>query len=300
MSNFRWEGTEISPSLFLIYGRQTVPAKMHGGCHCCHSETVSFVVSILSRDVPCECSISECLAIVPLTRHQFRTKSGQFNGCLHACLHENILASENPEKRRAYSSAFSSKMWYSRVICVFLRWGLTYIWHVLWGKLSFKYSLDSQWLMKKPSSIIQPEVDRVLLLSLKSYIVVSSPPNYALCSSPRMNSPTCHCQAILVYKCQNMRSNSSVFPTPPPNWHSTLILCQTNESWPLTWKATLSLSLFLAESKHRCPGWLRVASHNQETDCTAGFIKLTNTKRNATCHWHHTNQWQEHLDGFSE
>ena len=104
---------------------------------CCHSETVSFVVSLLSRDVPCECSISECLAIVPLTRHQFRTKSGQFNGCLHACLHENILASENPEKRRAYSSAFSSKMWYSRVICVFLRWGLTYIWHVLWGKLSF-------------------------------------------------------------------------------------------------------------------------------------------------------------------
>ena len=112
MSNFRWEGTEISPSLFFIFGRQTVPAKMHGGCHCCHSETVSFVVSLLSRDVPCECSISECLAIVPLTRHQFRTKSGQFNGCLHACLHENILASENPEKRRAYSSAFTSKMWY--------------------------------------------------------------------------------------------------------------------------------------------------------------------------------------------
>ena len=64
-------------------------------------------------------------------------KSGQFNGCLHACLHENILASENPEKRRAFSSAFSSKIWYSRVICVFLRWGLTYIWHVLWRKLSF-------------------------------------------------------------------------------------------------------------------------------------------------------------------
>ena len=114
---------------------------MHGGCHCCHSETVSFVVSLLSRDVPCECSISECLAIVPLTRHQFRTKSGQFNGCLHACLHENILACENAEKRRAYSSAFSSKMWYSRVICVFLRWGLTYIWHVLWGKLYFNFEM---------------------------------------------------------------------------------------------------------------------------------------------------------------
>ena len=78
----------------------------------------------------------------PLTRHQFRTKSGQFNGCLHICLHENILASENPEKRRAYSSAFSSKTWYSRVICVFLRWGLTYIWHVLWGKLSLECGLS--------------------------------------------------------------------------------------------------------------------------------------------------------------
>ena len=139
MSNFRWEGTEISPSLFFIFGRHTVPAKMHGGCHCCQSETVSFVVSLLSRDVPCECSISECLVIVPLTRHQFWTKSGQFNGCIHACLHENSLASENPEKRRAYSTAFSSKMWYSRVICVFLRWGLTYTWHVLWGKLSFNF-----------------------------------------------------------------------------------------------------------------------------------------------------------------
>ena len=26
-SNFRWEGTKISPSLFLIFGRQTIPAK---------------------------------------------------------------------------------------------------------------------------------------------------------------------------------------------------------------------------------------------------------------------------------
>ena len=39
----------------------------------------------------------------------------------HARLHENALATENPENRRAYSSAFSSKIWYSIVICVFLR-----------------------------------------------------------------------------------------------------------------------------------------------------------------------------------
>ena len=75
---------------------------MHGGCHCCHSETVSFVVSLLSRDVLGECSISEGLAIVPLARHRFQTKRGQFNGCLHARLHENVLATENPENRRAY------------------------------------------------------------------------------------------------------------------------------------------------------------------------------------------------------
>ena len=77
---------------------------------CCHSETVSFVVSLLSRDVPCECSISEGLGIVPPARHRFQTKRGQFNGYLHARLHENVLATENPENRRAYSSAFSSKI----------------------------------------------------------------------------------------------------------------------------------------------------------------------------------------------
>ena len=68
--------------------------------------------SLLSRDVLGECSISEGLAIVPLARHRFQTKRGQFNGCLqlHACLHENVLATENSENRRAYSSAFSSKI----------------------------------------------------------------------------------------------------------------------------------------------------------------------------------------------
>ena len=77
--------------------------------------------SLLSRDVPCECSISEGLAIVPLARHRFQTKRGQFNGCLHACLHErheNVLATENPENRRAYSRAFSSKILYSSHLCV--------------------------------------------------------------------------------------------------------------------------------------------------------------------------------------
>ena len=53
--------------------------------------------SLLSRDVPCECSISGGLAIVPLARHRFQTKRGQFNGCLHARLRENVLATENPE-----------------------------------------------------------------------------------------------------------------------------------------------------------------------------------------------------------
>ena len=77
-------------------------------------------LSLLSRDVPCECSISEGLAIVPLTRHRFQTKRGQFNGCLHARLHEKVLATENQKNRQAYSSAFPSKILYSRVICVFV------------------------------------------------------------------------------------------------------------------------------------------------------------------------------------
>ena len=85
------------------------PRRMHGGCHCCHSETVSFDVSLLSCDVLGECSISEGLAIVPLARHRFQTKRGQCNGCLHARLHENVLATEFPENRRAYSSASHRK-----------------------------------------------------------------------------------------------------------------------------------------------------------------------------------------------
>ena len=31
---------------------------------------------LLSRDVPCECSISEGIAIVPLARHRFLTSAG--------------------------------------------------------------------------------------------------------------------------------------------------------------------------------------------------------------------------------
>ena len=40
-------------------------------------------------------------------------------------LRGNALATKNHVKRRAYLSAFSSKIWLSRVICVFLLWGLT-------------------------------------------------------------------------------------------------------------------------------------------------------------------------------
>ena len=83
-------------SWFLV--SKAFPRRMHGGCHCCHSETVSFVVSLLSRDVPCECSISEGLAIVPLARHRFQTKRGQFNGCLHARLHENVQSDRKSKK----------------------------------------------------------------------------------------------------------------------------------------------------------------------------------------------------------
>ena len=40
-------------------------------------------------------------------------------------LRGNGLATENQEKRRACFSSLSTKIWHSRVICVFLRWGLT-------------------------------------------------------------------------------------------------------------------------------------------------------------------------------
>ena len=117
MSNFRWEGTKISPSLFLIFGRQTVPAKNAWRLPLLPFWDRLFCLVMSQANY----SISEGLAIVRLTRHRFLSMRGQFNGCLH----ENGLATENPEKRRAYSSAFSSKIWHSRVICVFLRWGLT-------------------------------------------------------------------------------------------------------------------------------------------------------------------------------
>ena len=70
----------------------------------------SLLLSLLSREVPDECSISEGLAIVPLACHRFQTKRGQFNGCLHARLHENVFATKNSENRQAYSSDFSSKI----------------------------------------------------------------------------------------------------------------------------------------------------------------------------------------------
>ena len=127
MSNFLWDGSKISPSLFLIFDHQTVPVKNAWRLPLLSFRDRLFCLVTSQANY----SISEGLTIVRLTRHQFLTKCGQLNGCLNACLHENGLATENLEKRWAYSSAFSSKIWDSRVICVFLRWGLTYIWHVL-------------------------------------------------------------------------------------------------------------------------------------------------------------------------
>ena len=92
-----WKGTTLSTSHFFFFFfflvAKPFPRWMHGGCHCCHSETVIFVVSLLSRDLPSE-----------LFNKLIATKCGQFNGCPHEFLHENGLATENPEKRRAYST----------------------------------------------------------------------------------------------------------------------------------------------------------------------------------------------------
>ena len=64
----------------------------------------------------------------------------------------SALETKNQEKRRAYLGAFSSNVWLSGVVCVFLLWGLTWIWHVLWVYLSFKWKLHNfvlkfKWLM---------------------------------------------------------------------------------------------------------------------------------------------------------
>ena len=58
-------------------------------------------------------------------RQQKRRSRNDSNGSLHAFFAGNALETKNQEKRRAYVSAFSSKIWLSRVICVFLLCGLT-------------------------------------------------------------------------------------------------------------------------------------------------------------------------------
>ena len=134
MSNFWWEGTKISPSLFLILVAKPFPRRMHGGCHCCHSETISIVVSLSSRDVPSELFNQRRFSHCSTNTSPISNKAWAIQW--HASMRSGF-ATENAEKRRAYSSAFSSKIWHSRVICVFIRWGLTYIWHV------FKFGEDA-------------------------------------------------------------------------------------------------------------------------------------------------------------
>ena len=139
MPNFLLGSTRIGPSVFWIWSPKAFQRRMHGGCHCCHSEAVSFVVSLLSCDVNTESSISEGLAILPyIYTWPISNKERAIQWLPPGTPSWKWLAIENPENRRAYSSAFSSKIWYSRVISVFLGWCLTWIWYVLWGKLSFK------------------------------------------------------------------------------------------------------------------------------------------------------------------
>ena len=66
-----------------------------------NSETVSFVVSLLSCDVLGECSISEGLGIVPLTRHRFRTKIMRVNS-MAASMHASMktLVGERKSRQR--------------------------------------------------------------------------------------------------------------------------------------------------------------------------------------------------------
>ena len=137
MSNFRLGSTRIGPSVFWILVAKGVPAQnawrlpllsFRGRLFCC----ISFVLWRQYRKLNQWRFSYSSIYTWPISNKE---RAIQW---LPPCTPSwKWLAIENPENRRAYSSAFSSKIWYSRVISVFLGWCLTWIWYVLWGKLSF-------------------------------------------------------------------------------------------------------------------------------------------------------------------
>ena len=143
MSNFRLGSTRIGPSvLWILVAKQpkAFQRRMHGGCHCCHSEAVSFVVSLFVLWHQYRKLNQRRFSYSSIYTWPTSNKERAIQWLPPCTPSWKCLAIENPENRRAYSSAFSSKIWYSRVISVFLGWCLTWIWYVLWGKLSFNSS----------------------------------------------------------------------------------------------------------------------------------------------------------------
>ena len=127
MSNFWWEGTRINKPVSFLNFWSTIHSR---------KECMEAAIAVIPRrslllshfcvvTSQANYSMSEGLAIVRLKRHIFLPKRRTIQWLPPCTLHENSLVTENPEKRLAHSSAFSLKIWHSRVICVFLRWGLT-------------------------------------------------------------------------------------------------------------------------------------------------------------------------------
>ena len=83
---FDEKALKISPSLFLIYGRQTVPVKKAWRLPLLSFRDHLFFLGLFCLVTSqANYSMSEGLAIVRLSHHRFLTKRGQFTGCLHAC-----------------------------------------------------------------------------------------------------------------------------------------------------------------------------------------------------------------------
>ena len=93
---------------------------------------------LLSHDIPSKLFNEQRFSHCSTKTSQISTEVRTIQW-LPPCTRKNGFATENPEKRRVYSSAFSSKILHftCRVICVFLRMRCN-TWHVFWGKLSFK------------------------------------------------------------------------------------------------------------------------------------------------------------------
>ena len=136
MSNFWWEGTEISLSLSLNLlwspNRSRKNAwrlpllSFRDRLFCCLSFVSWRPMRMFNQRMFSHCSTNTS----PISNKERAIQ--WLPPCMPPWKHFGERKSRK-ETGLKNSSAFSSKMWYSRVICVFLRWGLTYIFDMYYG-----------------------------------------------------------------------------------------------------------------------------------------------------------------------